>query len=82
MKKPYIKPQIAFESFQLSTSIAASCALLGTTSAQYVCPVEDPDSGFKIFAEDITSLCDTAPMGGNDSICYDVPSENWNVFSS
>ena len=82
MKKPYIKPQIAFESFQLSTSIAASCALLGTNSAQYVCPVEDPDSGFMLFAEDITSLCDTAPMGGNDGICYDVPLENWNVFSS
>ncbi len=82
MKKPYIKPQIAFESFQLSTSIAASCALLGTNSAQYVCPVEDPDSGFMLFAEDITSPCDTAPMGGNDSICYDVPLENWNVFSS
>lgn len=82
MKKPYIKPQIAFESFQLSTSIAASCALLGTNAAQYFCPVEDPDSGFMIFADDLTSPCDTAPVGGNDSVCYDVPVANWNVFTS
>lgn len=82
MKKRYIKPQIAYESFQLSTSIAASCALLGSQSAQYVCPVTDPDSGFILFTDDISSPCDTAPVGGNDSVCYDVPVANWNVFSS
>lgn len=81
MKKPYVKPQIAYESFQLSTSIAASCALLGTNSAQYVCPVEDPESGFLFFADGVTSPCDTVPIGG-DSICYDIPTANWNVFSS
>lgn len=80
MKKSYVKPQIAFESFQLSTSIAASCALLGSQSAQYICPVTDPDSGFILFTDDVASPCDTAPVGG--SICYDVPVANWNVFSS
>ncbi len=82
MKKPYIKPQIAYESFQLSTSIAASCALLGSVAAQYVCPVEDPDSGFLIFADGLTSPCDTVPVGGNDSVCYDIPVANWNVLHS
>lgn len=81
MKKTYIKPQIAFESFQLSNSIAASCALLGTASAQYVCPITDPESGFTLFANHVAA-CDTTPVGGNDSICYDVPLANWNVFSS
>ncbi len=80
MKKIYVKPQIVFELFQLSTSIASGCDLLGSQSAQYVCPVTDPDTGFAIFAEDISSPCDTAPVGGN--VCYDVPSENWMVFSS
>lgn len=80
MKKTYVKPQIAYESFQLSTSIATSCALLGTQSAQYVCPVTDPDSGFILFVDDVASPCDTAPVNG--SICYDVPVANWNVFSS
>ena len=51
MKKTYVKPQIAYESFQLSTSIAAGCALLSTSAAQYICPVEDAESGFYIFAE-------------------------------
>ncbi|MBQ4573076.1 MAG: hypothetical protein IJA80_07345 [Clostridia bacterium] len=77
MKKTYIKPQIAYESFQLSTSIASSCALLGSQQAQYVCPVTDPDTGFSIFTE----LCDVVPANGMTP-CYDVPSENWMVFSS
>lgn len=82
MKKNYIKPQIAFESFQLSTSIAASCALLGAEHAQYVCPVTDPDSGFTIFTDELSSPCDTAPIGGSDSVCYDIPVANWNVLTS
>ena len=80
MKKTYVKPQIAYESFQLSTSIAASCAFLSTGAVQYVCPVVDPDTNFKLFADDPASLCDTVPA--NSKICYDVPTENWNVFSS
>lgn len=81
MKKTYVKPQIAYESFQLSTSIAAGCALLSTNMARYFCEVTDPDSGFTIFA-DANYACDTVPVGGNDSVCYDVPVENWNVLSS
>lgn len=81
MKKTYVKPQIAYESFQLSTSIATDCALLSTRAAQYICPVEDKESGFYIFAE-ANQLCDTVPVGGDDSVCYDVPTESWKVFSS
>ncbi len=81
MKKTYIKPQIAYESFQLSTSIASGCDLFASNMAQYVCPVTDPDSGFTIFSE-ANAQCDTVPVGGNDSVCYDVPMANWMVFSS
>ena len=80
MKKTYVKPQIAYESFQLSTSIAASCAFLSTGAAQYVCAIVDPDTGFSLFANSPVSSCDTVPA--NTKICYDVPTENWNVFSS
>ncbi len=79
MKKSYVKPQIKYESFQLSTSIATSCALLGSNSAQYVCHVQDPDTGWNYFAE-TNNLCDTVPVNGN--ICYDVPVANWNVMNS
>ncbi len=78
MKKKYIKPQITFESFQLSTTIA-SCAIMGTNLAQYVCPVEDPEWGWMYFA-DSNNLCDMVP--GNGEICYDVPVANWNVTNS
>ncbi len=79
MKKSYCKPQITFESFQLSTSIAATCALLGSNLAQYVCPVTDQETGWTFFA-DSNSLCDTVPANG--SICYDVPVASWNVMNS
>ena len=81
MKKTYTKPLIVYESFKLSTNIAASCTFLGTQSAQYTCPVYDPQFGFNIFAE-TTVDCDMTPPGGNDSICYDIPIANSNVFSS
>ncbi len=80
IKKKYVKPQITFESFQLSTSIAFSCTLLGTNSAQFVCPVEDPELGWTYFADGVASACDTAPVNGN--ICYDIPVANWNVTNS
>ena len=80
MKKTYVKPQIAYESFQLSTSIANGCELYPTNLAQYVCPVEDPDTGFSLFADNQASLCDTVPANGK--ICYDVPNANWNVLQS
>ena len=51
-------------------------------AAQFVCPVVDPDSGFMLFADSPASPCDTVPVGGSDSVCYDVPIANWNVFSS
>lgn len=80
MKKDYVKPQIAYESFQLSTSIAATCALLGAESAQYICPVYDKENNLSYFA-DSTVLCEIVPVNGMTP-CYDVPSESWMVFSS
>ena len=81
MKKSYVKPLAIYEGIQLSASVAGSCSLLGTNSAQYVCAVEDPNLGFFLFAE-TTLACDAVPPDGNDSICYDIPMANFNVFSS
>lgn len=80
MKKRYIKPQIVFESFELSSNIAAGCSLLSSPSAAYVCPVTDPELGFTIFASN--SVCDFIPPGDHDQICYDVPLASTNVFES
>lgn len=80
MKKTYVKPQIAYESFQLSTSIATNCVLLGSTAAQYVCPVHDDELELTYFAES-TALCDVVPANGMNP-CYDVSSPSMTVFSS
>ncbi len=81
MKKLYIKPLAVYEGIQLSANASGSCSLLGTQAAQYVCPVEDPNLGLYIFAE-TTAACDTIPPDGNDSVCYDIPVANFNVFTS
>ncbi len=79
MKKRYVKPKIIFESFELSSSIAAGCALLSTPQAAYICPVTDPELGFTIFSSE---SCDMSSPGDNDQICYDVPLAGANVFES
>lgn len=72
MKKTYSKPVIVFESFQLATSIAGGCAK-GTEP-----PVDV--GGFIVFTND---NCNTLPEEGKDyNVCYHVPTEDNNVFSS
>lgn len=79
MRKPYVKPEIAYESFELTTNIAANCSLFSTPQAAFICAVLDPELGETIFSDD---NCDFSPPGVNDRICYDVPFENQNVFAS
>jgi hypothetical protein len=79
LKKSYIKPAIAFESLAVTANVSSGCYLLGTNSAEYVCPVIDEESGWTIFSN--TAQCMFIP-GPNDTICYDIPLANSNVFSS
>lgn len=79
MKKQYIAPDICFESFELSADIAAGCGLIGSNSAQMVCPVYDPESGWTLLT---IANCDMPPASENDTICYHVPLGSNNVFSS
>lgn len=69
MKKTYVKPQVYFESFQLSANIAAGCGpttKLATEQAQ--CGFDD-GSGKIIFLQDITG-CAYGQDEGSNSICY------------
>ncbi len=79
MKKYYNKPTITFECLAVSANLATGCAFLSTNSAEYICPVTDPESGWTIFVED--SGCMLSP-GPGDAICYDIPLANSNVFES
>ena len=79
MKKEYKKPQIIYESFELSQSIAGGCEFV-SSAMRGMCPVIT-DLGFSVF---ITSYgCDVTPApGDDDQFCYDVPSDSNQVYSS
>lgn len=79
MKKSYIKPAITFESLVITANVSSGCYLIGTNNAEYVCPVIDEEAGWTIFSD--PANCIFIP-GKNDTICYDIPLANGNVFSS
>ena len=75
MKKAYVKPTISFESFKMSSSIAANCVL---SEDEIIIP--DNIGGFKIFID--SNDCVYIPDDGEFGICYDVPTEDIRVFAS
>ena len=79
MKKSYKKPVIAFEPLALSDTVSSGCWFLNTNNAERICPIIDEESGWTIFSD--YANCMMMP-GPNDSICYDVPIANSNVFAS
>ena len=77
MKKAYSKPEISFESFQMSTSIANDCGVIANQGDIINCEIYE--NGVAIFA--------TGSDGNGDcSIdtydCYHVSPESANVFGS
>lgn len=80
MKKLYSKPVIVFDNFQLSQSIAR-CEVI-TNVVKDVCGVYDPEIGLNIFTAEV---CDVTSPDGPDiynGVCYHVPNDNYNLFSS
>lgn len=80
MKKSYTKPNIMFDSFELATSIAAGCAYISTNVAPYICGVKDEELNLILFSDMVN--CTSTPPGGNDSVCYDVPTADVSVYTS
>ncbi len=81
MKRVYSKPDIMFEDFSLSTSIAAGCEF-STNFAMDSC-------GFKygpyvIFMDGIYGCEIPVPEGDPmfNGVCYHNPSDDKNIFSS
>lgn len=82
MKKTYSKPDILFEDFSLSVSIAANCEE-ETNFAKDQCGYRFAP-GMVIFLEGVTG-CTTKIEDGSDSyngICYHNPSDINNLFNS
>ena len=82
MKKPYVKPQVYFEDFQLSANIAGNCGNKGGakhTDAN-TCYFEDAFFGQPFLT---AGICDPTPQDGDfPSVCYDNPSDTTRVFAS
>lgn len=78
MKKTYVKPEVYFESFQLSANIAANCTLISHHSDSS-CPILDPDLGKTTYTD---MLCDYSPPDENDGVCYHPPAPTMGVFTS
>ena len=85
MKKTYTKPEIMFEDFTLTTSIASNCEIKTHTPSVNTCGVNA--SGINVFITNMTG-CGDFPVpdnGGGDgeygNICYHVPYGE-NLFNS
>ena len=92
MKKKYIKPEILFEDFTLSTSVA-SCATesMIKVMADNTCGFYDEYLKVVVISGE-TSGCPTTSKrdgyrvagtpGENDGVCYHVPIEAYNMWNS
>lgn len=79
MRKAYVKPEIMFESFTLSTNIAAGCEYKNGQHARGYCGYETKNG--VVFTDDVQA-CTYKQVDNNDALCYHVPNENNNIFNS
>lgn len=77
MRKAYEKPQIIFDSFELSQSIAAGCEYF--SKHEWTKCAVDTGDGDIIFSN---GDCKFTPPNPDDYVCYHAPDDSRNVFSS
>lgn len=82
MKKAYTKPEIVFEDFSLSTNIAAGCEFPSQIHAKDSCGFYFEGVGFIFITEESGCVDREIETGVFSGICYHVPTEDSNVFSS
>lgn len=81
MKREYTKPDILFESFSLSTSIAGNCAVKTFLPSPGACGL--PFGSTVIFTSGVTGCHKKFQNGiSYDGVCYDNPLETNNLFRS
>ena len=84
MKKKYSRPDIAFESFSLSSSIAGNCEVKTDTKGGGECgyPLDGLGSIFLLNMGDcVVKITDEQSLNFN-GFCYHIPTENSNLFNS
>jgi hypothetical protein len=83
MKREYKKPIVVFESFCVSTNIAADCehkTKLPSPNEQYGCGYEI--RGAIVFTSQVQGCTYEEADGDHNGICYHNPSETSNLFNS
>lgn len=87
MKKLYTKPNIMFEDFSLSTSIAGNCEGIVGNPSKGSCAVLG-SGNIRLFDSSVGVACQFSPeqLGGAagmyNGMCYHVPSDSSNLFNS
>lgn len=82
MKKQYSAPDIMFESFTLSTSIAGDCEKIIGNQVVYTCGVR---FGTKVVFTGNATGCTTKVEDGSKDYngwCYHIPVDNKEIFNS
>lgn len=81
MKKAYVKPEIMFEDFTLSTNIAGDCEVIINNSTRGDCAYT-LRTGESVFTSNY-GVCTTKEADGDyNGICYHVPIDSNNLFNS
>ena len=80
MKKKYSKPEIVFENFAMSTSIAAGCDIDHGLHVKDACGYEFGRDGV-IFTDEQYG-CQYEKPDGFNGICYHNPTEDSVLFNS
>ena len=79
MKKIYSKPEIMFDSFTLTTNIAAGCGNKINTHVNDACGIELPGVGV-VFLDGVAGCKET--FVESDEYCYHVPIDANRLFNS
>ena len=81
MKKTYAKPQIVFESFQLTANIAGDCNIRPNITNEATCGYKD--NGWIVFQN--SAVCIDVQVDPDDNyngLCYHVPTGDMSLFAS
>ncbi len=79
MKKTYVKPELYFENFELSSNIATGCVTITKLqSKETACGYND---GVDVIFTEAMSGC-VVKDDGTGKICYDVPFDSNRLFTS
>lgn len=82
MKKTYSKPDILFDSFALSTNVAANCEFRTPLPKVDECGMPIRYFNSIIFVTEMQGCTVIEPSGEYDSICYHLPTDSNNLFTS